>query len=75
MAKMVTYNGGTATYLGCSDPSYLEKGKKYEVYIPAGAKILPTCGLNIPGAFTEEEVLLDRNKLKKIAKFKYIYKD
>lgn len=63
------------TFLSETADNYTKKGKKYEVYIPAGAKILTTCGLNIPGAFTEEEVLLDRNKLKKIAKFKYIYKD
>ena len=63
------------TFLSKTADDYTKKGKKYEVYIPADSKILPTCGLNIPGAFTEEEVLLDRKKLEKIAKYKYIYKD
>lgn len=31
--KMVTYNGGTGSYLWCSDPSDLVVGKEYEVIL------------------------------------------
>ena len=31
MAKKVRYNGGTQSYLGCSEPTVLVVGKEYEV--------------------------------------------
>ena len=31
MAKIVRYNGGTMSYLGCSNPSKLVLGQTYEV--------------------------------------------
>lgn len=46
----------------------------YTVYVPSGSKILPTCGLDVPGAFPEQEVLLETAKLKKMGRYSFLYK-
>lgn len=63
------------SFLKTTAKNFTSKNKIYTVYIPAGSKILPTCFLNAPGAFTEEEVILETKKLKKIWPHSFIYKD
>jgi hypothetical protein len=61
------------TFLKCTAENFTKKDNIYKIYIPAGSKILPTCGLKPLGSFPEQEVILETAKLKKISKFSYIY--
>lgn len=45
----------------------------YEVIIPKGSRILPTCALDLLGAFTEQEVILEKEKIKPLTENLYIY--
>jgi hypothetical protein len=54
--------------------TFTQSNNLYTVLIPAGSKILPTCGLPSMGAFPECEVLFDISKLKKYKNNTYIFK-
>lgn len=64
------------TFLKNIADNFTEKDNIYQVYVPAGSRIIPTCGLKtVDGVFREQEVIIETEKLKKISANAYVYRN
>ena len=63
------------TFLRKTAEKYTENNSIYQVYVPAGSRILPTCGFkSASDVFCEQEVIIETEKLEKISSNVYVYR-
>ena len=63
------------SFLESSAKRFTKKNNIYKLYVPEGSRIFPICGINIDGAFCEQEVLIPKKNLRKIANDSYKFKN